>query len=329
MPNEVTAQPSDADLGVLSFDETLKRISSAAETKSQESAADIPAPSAVEAQPTVVAPVPDVPVQAAPEGSQEVVSPRLRQLLMKEAALIERENKLKEAEARVAVPPPAQSGVTLEQFKQLYKRNKIEALKAIDPTFKPGSVAKELWYHDLGDLAPKEARTEMEAVRASGSVEALREELEVTKQQLIAEMNQRQEDMAFQQYVGATRSYVQAVPADLPLVQKFTAKKPDKVVQALLGVTDKHLRATGEVLTPAQAAQRLEQSLKDLQFTDGPAVSPPNPAPQTPAAPGTPNTLRNKHTAVQPSRGTEDELDDAVLSQRALAALEAAKRART
>lgn len=319
------------DEGVASFEDTIKRIEAAsAEKQSQETA---PVPDAIkpEAAPVVEsAPVPDVPVSVAAEAAPqaEVVSPRLRRLLEKEAALIERENKLKALEAKPAAPAAREP--SLEEWKRRFRANPVEALKALNPEFKAGALAKQLWYHDLGDLAPKEARAEMEAVNATGSVEALRAELEETKQTLLAEMQQRQNEMAYQQYVGATHSYIKEVPAEMPLVQKFVQKKPDKVVRAILGITDKHYRESGgEVLTPAQAATKLEASLRELQFVEAPgtvSVTPP-PATQSVSA-GAPNTLRNKHTSVQPTRVDSDELDDEALQRRAMASIEAAKRQR-
>lgn len=308
--------------GELSFDDTLKAIAKEAERKSQESPLDA-APAEVPAEaPKPSASVPDVPVPEAKVSQPQ--SALVRKALEREAELIQLRNKLKDLEEKPAAPPAP----SLEQLRLLYKRNKIEALKALDPNFKPGVTAKELWYHDLGDLAPKEAKVEMEALGATNSVEALREEMEAKYQQIIAEMNQRQADQAYEQYVGATQAYVKAVPDDLPLVGKFSTKKPEKVVQALTGVARKHYQATGEVLTPGQAASKLEESLRELQFNEPASVpqAPVNPKPEVSAGP--PNTLRNKHTSVQPTRVETDELDDEVLRQRARAALEAESRKR-
>ncbi len=253
------------------------------------------------------------------------VSARLRKLLERESALIERENALRGAAPATQETPT----LTLEQLKRMYRQDPVAALKVLDEQFKSGALAKKLWYHDLGDLAPKDARAEYEAERASGSVEVLRAELESTKQQLIAEMNNRQNEMAYQQYVGATSAYAQAVPDTLPLTKKFAAKKPEKVVQALVGVARKHAAAHGgQVLTPEQAATKLEASLRELQLNEAAApVTTTSPAPPTNTQPtaNTPNTLRNKHTIVQGNRVT-DEPSDEELMKRTMQAIEAAKK---
>ncbi len=325
--NLSTAIP-EGSFGESSLDDTLKAIQAAAERKSQEESALVTGgPESATPNAATAAPVPDVPVQAPPQGGAqaEVVSARLRKLLEREASLIERENKLRSQET--AAPP---TSLSLDQLKRLYRTNKVEALKALDPDFKPGAVAKQLWYHDLGDLAPKEAQAELTASYAAGSVEAVRSELEETKQQLLTEIQNHRSELAYQQYVGALQAYTAAVPETMPLVQKFTAKKPDQVVKALERIAQKHYNSSnGQVLSPAQAAAKLEASLKELQLAEPATTSPPAAAPEIPKPAGTPNTLRNKHTAtVAPLGPPDDDMSDAVLSKRAFEALERAARAK-
>lgn len=328
-------QKPDFDAGLPSIEETLTKIKEIAASQPPWSEEEARAagfegvsrePAQQEAEPASVPDLPAAKAESPPETVEKpTVSAGLRRLLEKEAAIIERETALKAREAVATPPSPAPvAEPSLAQLRALYKRDKIAALKALDANFNPGATAKQLWYHDLGDLAPKEARAELQAGSAMGSVEALQMELEETKREVLQQIEQHKAELAYQQYVTATQTFTGSIPESLPLVKKFTAKKPDKVVEALIGVARKHAQATnGQVLTPQQAAAKLEASLKELQLTEGVA-----PAPTTPSETGGRgiNTLRNKHTSVQPSRATEDELDDDKLRERAMAELDKAKK---
>lgn len=329
------------DEGIPTLDETLAKIKNQAErvaqahegsTEATAAAAAVSGQSADASVPNVSAPVSTEAVQEGAQGGAESASPAaegvskfLRKKLALEAEILDLERRKQEA---TATPSSQAAEPSLAQLRTLYKRNKIEALKALDPNFKPGVTAKELWYHDLGDLAPKEAKTELAAMSAAGSVEALQAELEETKQEVLRQIQQHRMELMHQQYVGSLQSYTTSLPESLPLVKKFTAKKPEKVVEALLGVARKHAQNTGgQLLTPQQAAAKLEASLRDLQLND------PSPATTTvttdekSGAVTAPNTLRNKHTAVQPGKtGIDDDLNDEKLREKFAANLERMKR---
>lgn len=331
------------DEGVPSFEDTIKQITEI--TRQSQEAPQEPEPVTAEAAPAPAesaqsepvgvpdlppsgnngqAPEPDKAPGAAPS-RQEMISARLRQIMEREAALIAKE---KELEAKQPKAAPSQE-LSLSQLRAMYQRDPVAALKALDEQFQPGTLAKQLWYHDLGELAPKEASAELRARQALATAEQLQRELEERDQRLRQEWEQQKAEQAYHQYVGAVEAYTRTLPDSTPLVKKFAEKKPDKVVQALVGVARKHAQATnGQVLTPEQAAAKLEASLKELQFVDPAPSTQTQPATQT-SAPETPNTLRNKHTSVQPSKVTDDDLDDEVLRQRAMAAIERLKRQAT
>jgi hypothetical protein len=333
---------ADLSEGEKSFEDTLKEITSLksfAQTESEQTEGEPVA----EAAPVPAAVVPDLPAPAtgdvgltvqpetvaketpAAEAQARVSIDRVKKLLEKEAALLKREQELAAREKQAQ--PQA------DDLRARFKANPLAVLQYLDPELKgrAGQLARSLYHLDLGDLAPPEARAQLEAQTALGSVEALRAEMEANNAKIMNELTMRQEEMARQQYVGALQAAAKTIGADAPLTLKYATKSPEKVVQALYGIAQKHARATGgEVLTPAQAVSQLEVRLKNfastLGITDAPSAVAAAPAQKAVTAPVAPTTIRNKDTAVQPTRVPDDDLDDDKLRARAMAAIEKLKR---
>lgn len=250
-----------------------------------------------EAPPVVeAAPAPEVtPPKQEEKKAEPDAAVKLYKLLEREAAVVEREGKLKQAEAELAKLKELNNN--LMQSKSRFMADPARYIKELYPEASLSDIAKALWYEDLGDNAPAEYKLSKTANIAKTEIQQLREELE-TERKRIAEENERMKaEVAYNQYVGAVTSFVKEVPEDLTLVKSFAQANPDAASQAMLKLATQHVQATGQVPTPEQCAKALQAELETFQKIFVPAQ--PKAEPVTTAMP---TTLRNKYQTIQPNR---------------------------
>lgn len=297
----------------------------------EEHAALEPPPAPAEAAPPVETAAPETPPaveEKTPEPAKpaERFAPALLKLQEREAAVVAREQTIKQYEADLTAL--RDQLVAVERAQRSFRHDPASFIKSIAPDIDLADLAKTLWYEKLGQQAPPEYRATKEARAAQGSIEQLRAEFE----QKISEERQRwaqeqaaaQQEQAYNQYLGSLASYAKAPPENLPLVKGYAAADPDRVQRGLLKIAQKHAQATGgEVLTPEQCAAKLEKELQGLRAALGVPAAAPQPAP-TPVPAG--GTLRNKHQSIQPNRALSGQLDDEAKFEAAMAAVEAARK---
>lgn len=297
--------------------------------KALEAASTVPPP-----EETVVPPAapqakveasPTPPTQATPaeEKKPERVAPVLMKLMEREAALIAKENEIKQREAEAEKARQLAQQYELAQRK--FAHDPISFIRQMAPDINLADLAKSLWYENLGDGAPADYRATKEARTAKSTVEELRAEMEqklqAERQRWAEELQQQKAEEAYHQYVGAIGAFAQSVPEEYPLVKSFASSDPSKVQKGLLKIAQRHAQETGgEVLTPAEAAARLNKELEGLRAALGVNNTPPPAAPKA-AAPAV-STLRNKHQTIQPNRSAPDPHDE---EAKFLAALDAVK----
>lgn len=289
-----------------------------------------PAPAATLAQPVpAVKEVTPDPVQLpalsdangqAPQPVTDRIAPKLLKLMEREATIVDRETKLKAQE--LELNKFREQTAVLESAQRLLKTNAAEFVRKFAPDMDLGETAKQLWYSKLGAAAPPEFRAELEARAARSGIDELRTELTASQTRMAEDIARRETDAAYHQYVGALGAYAQAVPDTYPLVKAFASKDPARVQAGLFKIAQNHAQATnGAVLTPAEAAAKLNTELEGLRSVLGVSIQPSAP-PVAPAPDITPTSLRNKHQSVQPNRALPDTASE---ENKFLLALEAAK----
>lgn len=300
-------------------DDLFTQAVKAAEAQAQPAEEEIPPP------PPASEPVQAPEVTAAPSAppvEQPKFAPQLLKLMEREAAIVEREKQLREAEEKVK--KYQDMSAQLEQAQRLLRTNAPAFVRKFAPDIDPGETAKQLWYEKLGDQAPPEFRAQLDARAASYGIDELRAEMQANQQRMVEEIKREQANAAFNQYVGSLGAYAQSVPDEYPLVKAFAKGNPERVQQGLLKIAQNHAQATGgDVLTPAQAAERLNKELEGLRSVLAPSQPPT--APEVTTAPSG-NSLRNKHQSVQPNRALPDPADEEAKFQKAFEAAQALAR---
>jgi hypothetical protein len=307
-----------------SFEDALKAAGIALDEglgfSSEPEAAALP-PEAVAAE-AVTAPVADVvvaPPQAAPEPqtaatevAPEPVTPALKRIMDREAAVIAREAELREVKTRLD---------GFDNARARFAINPVAVIRELAPDIDLDQIARALWYEKLGDAAPTEHRVLKEARGASFEVQKLREELKSEKQRLSEEQARMDGERAEAQFVDGLRQYAATVPADkYRLVSTLSKQNPDLAVRMMHDAA-RMIAAQGEMPDAEATAKAVEQYLG--QFNSVYAPPSPTPAqvqPQASAPPASPNTIRNSHSAVQPARVAPDSNDPQVLRRAGLVA---------
>ncbi len=283
------------------------------------------------AEPPVVAEQAPVPPEVEKPADPAVVStevptdnrfaPRLLKLMEREGALVEREKQFKAAEAELAGVKEQISSLQAAQNK--FSTDPVAFIRSMAPNVSLKDIAKALWYEELGDAAPPEAKADRAVRVAKTEVEQLRAELTGNQQRWIEDQQRQQADAAYHQYVGAIGEFSKAVPDEYPLVKAFATEDSARVQRGLFKIAQNHAAATGgQVLTPAECAAKLQSELSSLQkvLAPQPTQLPPTPVKNDPPVT---STLRNKHTSVQPNRSIPPEDDPEYLFQRAMDAAKA------
>ena len=272
----------------------------------------------------VAPPEPETVAEAAPE-PEKVAAPetvadsgiaKIKKLMAFEAEKREFDQKRKEIETeynRMRAEVEA-----AQQFKQRVLHDPAAALKQLAGDKDLADVAKQLWYESLGNEAPPEYRAKKEGRETLSLAEQKIAEFEERQKRLAEEQTRYQQEVAVNQYRGALSSYATAVPETYQLVNNLAKQDSGRVTEIMFKIAQDHARRTGgQVLTPEQTVQALEEKLSGFKALVAPAAAA-TPAPtKTPAAP---TSLRNKQTSNQSTRAVEDDLDDDALFKRAMEA---------
>lgn len=192
----------------------------------------------------------------------------------------------------------------------------------------PKQLAEQLWYEGLGEKAPSDYRAAKEGKRGQLAAKAIEfRQAQERKRNEEAYANREAEEVQTR-YIGTLRSFVAETPAEkLPNTSKLFAENPDMVIRGMWSHAASLAAQGNDIPSPEQVAASLEKELQTLAKVFGHAPAPVQPPVATPPAPAEPPaTLRNQFSQVQPSRAQDDELDDEVLRQRAMKALEDQRR---
>lgn len=285
--------------------------------------ADEPAPEVPPAPEATVTPPAEVvkpeektpPVEPPPR-----LAPALLKLMERESSVVERETKLKAAEAEITQIRNQVSAI--ENAQRKFKQDPVSYVRSIAPDMDLGDVAKLFWYAKLGNNAPIEYRAEATERAVNSKYDELRAEFQTERQRWVEDNQRQQEEAAYNQYVGALSAFAQAVPDEYPLVKAFSTSAPDRVQAGLFKMAQRHAQATGgQVLTPAEAAAALNKELEKVQSVFAPKpVVPPAPVKNESAG-----GLRNNLQSIQPNRAVNTAEDEETLFQRALEAARTGK----
>lgn len=285
---------------------------------------------AVATPPVVAPPPPEVKQETeptVPTPAVDRIAPTLLKLMERESAVVERESKLKAAEADILAL--RQHIDSYEAAQKKFKYNPVDYIRSLAPDVNLADLAKQLWYEQLGEAAPADYRATQEARKARSTVEDLRAEMEqkiqAERQRWQEEQAQQQQEMAYNQYLGALGAIAKEVPPEYPLVKSFASSSPDRVQQALFKIAQQHAQATGgQVLSPAECAAKLNSELEGIRNALVPPAPAAQPAPPKAAPPVA--TLRNKHTSIQPNRTAAQADDDEAKFAAAMEAVQALSR---
>lgn len=268
---------------------------------------------AVEAQPEVAAEPVVEPPKASDEGEQ---LQKIRKLMDFEAEKRKFEESRKAWEAEKAQIEAAKQSI--EQERQSFKYNRLGYLKKLDPNLDLAALAKEAWYEHLGQEAPPEHRSRQEVNEVKSEIERLRNELNEERQRLAEQQQHQAREQAVQQYKGSISAYVSAVPEKLGLIRAYAQKDSAGVAEQLFEIASQHAQRTGEVLTPEQAAERLESQLskyRSIMVPEQKTVPAPTKSQQVSTS------LRNKNTAVQSNLAHQEPSDEVRFQEAVEAAL--------
>lgn len=288
------------------FDEAFHN-SPFAKVGSVESALEnAPSPKAPEAAPAPAAAPPPAaeaapPVPVAPPPAP-AVAPDAVTVFVREQAAARAEIEAAKAEARAAAAEKAELARKMAEIEEALKANPLKAaerygwdLEAIQAGVlqgrTPEAVRVSRLEAELAEMKAAQARTAQEAVNAAEA---------------------RTANAALEAFKDTAHSQFQAIEASFPLTSKFM--EPQELRESLYDVMAAEFKKSGDRLTTAQAAQRLEDQLsarvKRLQAT-------PTAAPTAPAAASTRTITNTDTTGVTPS--PEAEFDDLTLSSHELA----------
>jgi hypothetical protein len=289
------------------------------------------APAAVE--PPTPAPAPAASTQSTPPAAPETPPPPSAKELERIAALDAREAKLRETEAKARALEERERALserearTVKQW-EAFAADPVAAIRAMRPELsapEAAQIAESLYFHALGDKAPPEHRQRQEVAKVKTEVSSEVEKLRAEIQEL-RESRARAEQEA---QIGAYRSELRtgaAAVADAPIVANLVKRNPARAEEMLFEVARQAAIESAQagatepvVLTPAQAAAKLEAILKaqrDELFGDAPAaVTQPN-VQQTTPSPSV--SITNQDASIQPSRTSPDVRDAKALRRAAL-----------
>jgi hypothetical protein len=303
-----------------SFEAALAAMNAAIEKPAEQPVVPEAAPVAPSPTPAVPAPTPE---PAAPPPSAKE--------LERIAALDAREARVREAEARAREIESREASIKARESAQwdAFARDPVGFVQRMKPDLGPAEAAKvaeSLYMHALGDKAPPEHRQRQEVAKVTTEVKTEVDQLRTELQELRAARAREAEQAEMAAYRAELRSGVPA--AEAPIVHNLLQRNPARAEELLFEVARREAvesKRRGEaepvVLTPAQAATKLEAILKaQREELYGPDAATPAPAQNAPQSSPSP-TLSNRDASIQPTRATPDLTDDFELRKAALKAI--------
>jgi hypothetical protein len=207
----------------------------------------------------------------------------------------------------------------VEQKEASFLLNPAEYIRNLAPGVNLSKLAEDLWFEDLGEAAPKDYQLRKEVRGAKAEVHDLRKQQTLEAKRQAEEKTRMEAEKVLNQYVGGLQEAIPQLDATKnPLVKSLAAQNADMAIRMMLDAAS-YAAQEGKMLTPAQAAEAVENYLK--QFA--PLYASP-PAPEVPAPPPEPNvkpvptSLRNSSVSVQNPRAAVDVNDPKVLRRNAL-----------
>lgn len=270
---------------------------------------------------------------AQPPAAPETPPPPSAKELERIAALDAREAKLREAEAKARALEERERALGEREAKatkqwDAFVADPVSHIMSMRPELSPAeaaAVAEKVYFYALGDKAPPEQRAKQEVAKVKTEVSSEVEKLRAEIQELRDQRARVEQEAQIATYRTELRSGAAAV-ADAPITAGLLKRNPARAEEMLFEVARQAAIESAQagaaepvVLTPAQAAAKLEAILKaqrDELF--GPdAVTQPNV--QQTAAPSP--TITNRDASVQPNRAAPDLNDVKALRRAALDAI--------
>jgi colicin import membrane protein len=253
------------------------------------------------------------------------------------AALEAREAKLRDAEDRARKLEAREAELSAREAKALkqweaFAADPVGHIRAMRPELSPAEaaqVAEQLYFHSLGDKAPSEIRQRQEVAKVKTEVSSEVEKLRAELQEERASRARAEQERELAAYRADLRSGVVGL-ADAPIVASLAQRNPARAEEMLLEIARQAAvesmqagAAEPVVLTPAQAAAKLEAVLKaqrDELYGPAPAATAaPVTAPQNGQQSPSP-TITNRDASEQSRKTAPDPLDDKELRKAALKA---------
>jgi hypothetical protein len=288
-----------------------------------------PAAPATEAPPAAAAaPAAPAAVETAPPPPSAKELERIAALDAREAKLREAEAKAKQLEAREAELASRETRA-VKQW-EAFAADPVAAIKAMRPDLtaaEAATVAESLYFHALGDKAPPEHRQRQEVAKVKTEVRSEVDQLRAEIQELRDQRARVEQEAQVATYRSELRSGAAAV-ADAPIVAGLLKRNPARAEELLFEVARQEAIASAQagaaepvVLTPAQAAAKLEAILKaqrDELFGDvaTAAVTRPNVQQTTPSP-----TISNRDASVQSPKSVAEPASVEALRRAALDAI--------
>src|SRR5690606_26851044 len=160
----------------------------------------------------------------------------LEALMRREAAILEREQVIRENEQYLR-----DLQARLDAFEDAQKRFAADPaayIRQLAPDLTPDEIARQLWFEQLGDLAPSEYRLRKEVRGTHLELQKLRDEYFEERKRLAEEQARKQAESAARQFVGSP-------PDTNRLVRDLAQKNPDLATRMLLDASSMARAQTG------------------------------------------------------------------------------------
>lgn len=249
------------------------------------------------------------------------------------AALDAREAKLREAEGRTKQLEAREAELTSREARaakqwDAFVADPLSHIMSMRPELSPAeaaAVAEKLYFHALGDKAPPEHRAKQEVTKVKSEVSSELDKLRAEIQELRDQRSRVEQENQISAYRSELRTGAAAVK-DAPIVASLLQRNPARAEQLLFEVARQEAISSRDagaaepvVLTPAQAAAKLEAYLKaqrDELYGDPAPVTPPNVQKTTPSP-----TISNREASVQSPRTATEPASVEALRRAALDAI--------
>lgn len=271
----------------------------------------------------VVSEKPDVPAEPVKVIEQEPAKPAepqpdssMKALMDREAAAVAKETALREAETDLRTLRDRVDA--FEKAQKSFLLNPADFIRSIAPDVTLSKLAEDLWFEDLGEAAPMEYKLKKEVRGAKAEVHDMRNQQSVDAKRQAEEKSRMEAETALNQYTGQLKEAIpQLDPGKNQLVKSLAAQNSDLAVRMMLDAAS-YAAQEGKMLTPAEAAEAVENYLGQFKSVFAPAPTEEKASPSEPNVKPVPTSLRNSSVTVQTPRVPADPNDPKVLRRNAL-----------